>query len=117
VVAGWKKLTGWVKKAFAKASEVCKDGVGTKVSTCRKAKEVLKDAWSRTLKALSLASRWCKTLLVASAAGITLGVVCYFSGPMLSSLVSGITGFVSTLAAATWRTVIGLLGGEEAHAT
>ncbi len=115
--AGWQKVAGWSCKAAATVSTFT-GPVGSKVAsvTC-KAKALFQRAWSRTLKLLSLATRWRKTVLAAPAAGVTLGVGCYFSGPMLASFVSGVTGFVSTLAASAWRAVVGLLSGDEAQAT
>jgi hypothetical protein len=114
---GWKKVAAWSCNATETVATYT-GPVGTHIAgVTRKAKVVLKGAWSRTLKLLALAGRWRKTVLAALAAGITLGVGCYFSGPMLASFVSGVTGFVSTLAASAWRTVVGLLAGDEAQAT
>jgi hypothetical protein len=120
-VAGWKKVAGWMGKTFTRAQKVagvCKDFTTAKLATaCRKTKAVMKSGWKRTLLALTMASRMRKTILLALAAGITLGVGCYFSGPVLSSLISGTTGFVSAMATGTWKMLAGLLAGEEIKST
>jgi prepilin-type N-terminal cleavage/methylation domain-containing protein len=121
IKAGCKKVTGWGSKAYRKTAEAvvaCTGPVGAKVaSVSRTAKALLKGAWSRTLSVLALAGRMRKAVLLALAAGLTLGTACYFSGPVLSSLISGVTGFVSTMAAGTWKMLANLLAGDEAHGT
>jgi hypothetical protein len=119
--AGCGKVACWLAKAFNKtvgAACGCKEAALAKVvGACKNAKAAVKGLWMRTLLALSLAGRMRKTLLAALAAGITIGVGCYFSGPVVSSLFSGFAGFVGSLAAATMKTLRGLLGAERLQET
>jgi hypothetical protein len=48
-----------------------------------------------------LARRYRKPLLVALAVGVTVGLGCYLAGPAVSSVVSGLAGFVGSLVAGT----------------
>jgi hypothetical protein len=87
------------------------------VAVCQNAKAAVKGLWMRTLLALTLAKKLRKALLAALAAGITIGLGCYFSGPVVSSLFSGVAGFVGSLAAGTMKTLRGLLGSNDLAGT
>jgi hypothetical protein len=117
----WGWLTASVKKAFARTAAVavaCKEVVIAKaVSAGKAAKRALKAGWSRTLSVLAAARHMRKAVLLALAAGLTLGTACYFSGPAVSSLISGVTGFVSAMAAGTWKALANLLAGENPRST
>jgi hypothetical protein len=121
VKAGCNKVAGWLARAYSHtvaAACGCKEAtLGKVVNACNKAKATVKGLWMRTLLALSLAGRMRKALLAALAAGITIGLGCYFSGPVVSSLFSGFAGFVGSLAAATMKTLRGLLGTEKLQGT
>jgi hypothetical protein len=121
-VWGWLKagctwVAGRMKRAFTKTVKVagvCKDAAFTTAATAgHKTRAALKAGWSHTLSALALAGRMRRSVLVAVAAGLTIGTACYFSGPLLSSLISGVTGFVSAMATRTWNSLAGLLAGED----
>jgi hypothetical protein len=125
-VWGWLKagctwVAGRVKRAFMKTVEVagaCKDAAfATAATAARKTRATLKSGWSHTLSALALAGRMRRSVLLAAAAGLTIGTACYFSGPLQSSLISGVTGFVSAMAAGTWKMLAGLLAGEDPRGT
>jgi hypothetical protein len=125
-VWGWLKagcawVAGRVKRAFTKTVEVtgtCKDAAFATAATAgRKTRAAPKAGWSHTLSALALAGRMRRSVLLAVAAGLTIGTACYFSGPLLSSLISGVTGFVSAMAAGTWKMLAGLLAGEDPRGT
>jgi hypothetical protein len=49
------------------------------------------------LVAAGFVRRFRNPLLIALAAGTTLGVACYFAGPTVSSVVNGVAGFVGAL--------------------
>jgi hypothetical protein len=51
-----------------------------------------------------------KALLAALAAGLTVGLGCYYAGPVVSSLVSGLAGFAGSLAGGATRALRGMLG-------
>jgi hypothetical protein len=57
--------------------------------------------WLSGLVAASLVRRFRRPLLVALASGLLLGVGCYLAGPAVASAVSGLAGFVASLAAGT----------------
>jgi hypothetical protein len=103
--ASISKVTTWLGNAWAKTIAFLsgfKATVADKaVDASGKIKAVGKGLWMRTLLALTLARRMRKALLVAMAAGITVGLGCYLSGPVVSSLVSGVAGFVGSLATGT----------------
>jgi hypothetical protein len=121
VQAGWNRVAGWLARAFGHtvaAACGCKDAtLGTVVNACHKAKTKFKGLWMRTMLTLTLAKRLRKALLAALAAGITIGLGRYFSGPVVSSLFSGFAGFVASLAAATMKTLRGLLGTKDLAGT
>jgi hypothetical protein len=121
VKAGCAKVAGWLAKAYShtiKAACGCKEAtLGKVVNACNKAKTTVKGLWMRTLLALTLAKKLRKALLAALAAGITIGLGCYFSGPVVSSLFSGFAGFVGSLAAVTMKTLRGLLGTKDLAGT
>jgi hypothetical protein len=114
VAAACTTVAGWARKAYQKtvgAATGCTEGVTTKVaSACRRTKAALKAGWRRMLLALSLAGRMRKALLAALAAGLTVGLGCYYAGPVVSSLVSGLAGFAGSLAAGATRALRGMLG-------
>jgi hypothetical protein len=115
------RLGSGVKKAFAKTVEVagaCKEVVIARAASAGKAvKRALKAGWSRTLKVVAAARHMRQALVLALVAGLTIGVACYFSGPAVSSLISGVTGFISAMAAGTWKALANLLAGEHPRST
>jgi hypothetical protein len=116
VAAACTAVAGWARKAYARtvgAATGCKEGVLSKVThACRRTRTALKAGWKRTLLTLSAAGRMRKALLAALAAGLTVGLGCYYAGPVVSSLVSGLAGFTGSLAAGATRALRGLLGGQ-----
>jgi hypothetical protein len=60
-----------------------------------------------------LARRYHKPLLVALAVGTAVGLGCYLAGPAVSSVVSGLAGFVGSLVAGTPSRLRRTLAGEE----
>jgi hypothetical protein len=63
-----------------------------------------------------LARRYHKPLLAALAVGAALGLGCYLAGPAVSSAVSGVAGFVGSLAASLarrWRRLLPREGRKE----
>jgi hypothetical protein len=60
-----------------------------------------------------LARRYRKPLLAALAVGTAVGLGCYLAGPTVSSVVSGVAGFVGSLAAGALTRLRRLLAGEE----
>jgi hypothetical protein len=57
----------------------------------------------RLLGLWSLLRAWRGSLTLALGAGLAIGVCCYYGGPLAATLVSGLTGFVASLAALVYR--------------
>jgi hypothetical protein len=114
VAAACTTMAGWARKAYTRtvgAATGCTEGVVSKIThACRRTRTALKAGWRRTLLALTLAGRMRKALLAALAAGLTVGLGCYYAGPVVSSLVSGVAGFAGSLAAGATRALRGMLG-------
>jgi hypothetical protein len=117
VAAACASAAGWVRRAWSRTSRaslaVTDAGREKVAAACRTARSALRGAWSRTAAALGAACRLRKALLSALAAGLALGVGAYLLGPVASSLVSGAAGFTAAMAAGTWRTLAGLLAGDD----
>ncbi len=58
-----------------------------------------RQVWLAGFVARSLARRFRRVLLVAVLSGLVVGLGCYLAGPAVASAVSGLAGFIGTLAA------------------
>jgi hypothetical protein len=54
--------------------------------------------WRKAIALLCLASRFRKPLLIAAGVGTAVGLGCFFAGPLVASVVSGVVGFAGSLA-------------------
>jgi hypothetical protein len=61
--------------------------------------------FSRALDAVALATQCRRPLLVALGVGAAVGVACYLSGPVGTSVACGAVGFLGSLAASAWSRV------------
>ena len=69
--------------------------------------------WQAGLVALSVARRFRGALLIALAVGTLVGLGCYLGGPAVSSVVSGLGGFVSALAASVLGRLRRMMAADE----
>ena len=54
-----------------------------------------------------------KPLLIAVAVGLVVGLGCYLAGPLVASTVSGLAGFLGTLAAGVVKQLRQMVGQVE----
>jgi hypothetical protein len=54
--------------------------------------------WRKAVALLCLARRFRKPLLIAAGVGTAVGLGCFFAGPLVASVVSGVVGFAGSLA-------------------
>jgi hypothetical protein len=103
-VKGW---SGRLKEHLARARAVG-SGVLTRWGNVAKqsaatVKVLLGGASLRLLGWLSLLRAWRGTLTLALGAGLAIGVACYYASPLAATLVSGLAGFVGSLAALVYH--------------
>jgi hypothetical protein len=76
------------------------------------AKAIVRGAWMRMLLALTLARRLRKPLIAALGVGTTIGLGCYFAGPVVASCVSGVAGFTGSLTASAFNALRRMMNAE-----
>jgi len=69
--------------------------------------------WLGTKTALSMARHFRKPLVIAVVIGTLIGVGCFFAGPTVASLVSGLAGFITSLAASAMNRLRRMLMSDE----
>jgi hypothetical protein len=90
-------------------------GTGTSVVAaganhgCKRMQSLASLGWEFLIFLWALACRFRTPLLIASGVGLLVGAVCYHSGPVVASTVSGFAGFCASLIASLvrkgWREV------------
>ena len=98
---------GWVGSA---AGTICrtarKCAAATWNSACwlwGQACQVAGAVWAFLVVAWAVACRLRAPLLIASGAGLVIGLGCYLAGPVVASAFSGLTGFAGVLASCLIR--------------
>ena len=87
-------LVGHCREKATEAVAVVREGRTVLVGRVRRGMTAFaRQVWLGWFVAAGLVRRFRKPLLVALAAGTTLGVACYLAGPTVSSLVNGLAGF------------------------
>ncbi len=105
--AGGTVLAG-VGRARARVGEMLHrtwTGLGTGLQAGRRyVTSLTRRTWLRTLIVFGLARQFRKPVLVSLGVGTAVGLGCFFAGPLVASVFSGLVGFAGSLTA-------GVLGG------
>jgi hypothetical protein len=101
--AVWGKVVATATAAGDKVQAKVRSLVTETSAKVRKAPQQVvqcaRTGWMLMTALASLARRFRTQLLVAMAVGVLVGVVCYFAGREVASVVCGVSGFVGSLAA------------------
>jgi hypothetical protein len=111
---GVSTATARVRQKAADVTAVLRAGRQALVGRVRGGLSALgRRVWLGGALLVLLARRYRKPLLVALAVGATVGLGCYLAGPAVSSVVSGLAGFVGSLVAGSRDRLRRMLAGEE----
>lgn len=95
------KAGGLIKHGYVKVATMAGSGLKsistTGASVYSRVKKGVTGTWTFLQVAGLLAVQFRKPLLIALAIGSGLGVVCYWSGPVVASTISGLAGFAVSL--------------------
>jgi hypothetical protein len=111
--AGLAWMVGQGRQAGASVAQYVRHGKAEALHRVRRGMTALaRQAWLGLVAGVTLARRFRKPLLIALAAGTLVGVGCYCAGPVTSSVLNGVAGFVGSLAATTWARLRRLFTGN-----
>ncbi len=92
-----------VKNSLCRTWSCCMEklqaGCTQAVEGLKSIKDRIVNLGRKVAKITGYLGRFWRTLVIALSVGTVIGISCYFAGPVVSSAVSGVTGFLGSLAA------------------
>jgi hypothetical protein len=107
-------LAELARTRVAGALKSCWQGTRTAAGHAwRCASDLARRGSRKALALLCLAGRFRKSLLIAAGVGTAVGLGCFFAGPLMASVVSGLVGFAGSLAVAALNALRWVLAPAE----
>jgi hypothetical protein len=95
------------------ATELAAGGRALSVQARRGMTAFGRRVWLAAVMTAVMAARFRKPLVIALGVGVSIGLGCYFAGPLVASMTSGMAGFVGSLAACAVKRLRQLAGRIE----